>query len=97
MIDFTKEFNPEQKAMVKAAIQIATFAATEYNRQNGLTPPVNRLVDAIFESVRDDINIAIEDASEAYAVGMEQVGFATFRASMVLSGIKAAKRCDQTN
>jgi hypothetical protein len=72
-------------------MRFAARGANEYLR----TEKLQADPDVLAECVKSWINIklpeALRDAKEAFACHMEQVGLATFAASMVSAGIEAAK------
>ena len=77
--------------LARVAVGIAAQSATAYLKTHGLQASTEALANCLSASVRMAFPKALADAREAYEAHMGQVGEATFRASMALAGIEAAK------
>ena len=79
--------------LVTAAADIAMRAAADYILQNGLRDSVDldALVANLRAAMKVSLNEALDDARAAFECNMAQAAEATFRSSMVLVGIQAAK------
>lgn len=79
--------------LVTAAADIAMRAAADYILQNGLrdSVDVDTLVVNLRANMKASLDAALNDARAAFECNMDQVAEATFRASMVLVGVQAAK------
>lgn len=75
------------------AVSDAALSARAYLAKNGLSATTDALVECLCSHIKAAIPTAIHDAKEVLNVGMGAAAVATFRASMVAAGIKAAKEC----
>lgn len=80
-------------ALADAALTIAIRCSQEYMQRNRLTADPAALRECLAANVKLRLPEAIRDAREAFACHMQQVGVATFSATLTLAGIDAAKEC----
>lgn len=71
--------------------ETAMRAAAEYLRAHSLQADTRALCECIRSWIKIKLPEALRDAKEALDAGMGQVAETTFRASMALAGIEAAK------
>ena len=80
------------------AIDLASVAAGLYLKNKNITPPnYDILLKYIKTEVKSAFPEAIADTKEAFAIGMNEIALETFRASMRLAGIEAAKKLIKEN
>jgi hypothetical protein len=87
----TKDMNP----LVEAACQVAMRAAASYLQAHNLRADDSALAACLRSHCKIALPAALHDAKEALDCGMGQAAEATFRASMALAGIEAAKEAGQ--
>jgi hypothetical protein len=80
-------------ALVTRGCEAAMRAAAEYLRVHGLTADLDTLLACLRANAKIRLPQALAEAKEALDCGMAQVAEATFRATMALAGIDAAKEC----
>jgi hypothetical protein len=81
--------NPDRLADV--AVEIAARAAVAYLRQHNIDADPRALEATLKSWVKIKLPEALRDAKQALEAGMGQAAEATFKASMALAGIEAAK------
>ncbi len=79
--------------VVAAAKYIAGWGARTYLEVNDETVDTDTLARAIIVKLRTAIPEALSDAKEAFAANMHDAAVETFRVSIVLAGVEAAKEC----
>lgn len=80
------------QALVAVAVAVAEKAAREYLRTHGLKSVDPDAAGACLKSwIMHKLPGAMKDAKDALDCGMKQIAETTFRASMALAGIEAAK------
>lgn len=77
--------------LAKVAMVIAGQSANLYLEKWGKAAPPD-LLDFVRIQVIDSIASALDDVRAAFDCGMIEAGEATFKASMALAGIRAAKK-----
>lgn len=78
--------------LARIASELALRAFSDYTRLNGIAvDSFERASELLRMSVRESMDEALTDVREAFSVGLEAVGLASFRASMVQAGFRAAK------
>jgi len=78
-------------ALARAAMEIAARGAAEYLRQHKLKADPDALLSTLRSWVKAKLPEALHDAKEALDANMGAAAEQTFKASMVLAGIEAAK------
>lgn len=78
-------------ALGLCASEAAVRGAKAYLQAHELHADTPTLAQAIREACLSAIPRALKDLEEAIDCGMAEVGFTTFRASMALAGVQAAK------
>jgi hypothetical protein len=76
-----------------AAKHIACWGARTFLEASGDNVETDVLARAIMAKIKTVLPEALEDAKEAFAVGMNNAAVETFRASIALAGVEAAKEC----
>lgn len=71
--------------------EIATLAAMRYLETHGLTASPDALASCLTSWVRAKLPEALRDAREAVDAGMSEYADLTYKATIVLAGIEAAK------
>lgn len=69
----------------------AMKAAADYLHANRLTADVDALLECLRSWVKIKLPSALDDAKKATDCGMDHFAIVTFRASMALAGIEAAR------
>lgn len=77
--------------IAEVAVRIATRAAVAYLDAHGLKADDEALANSLKAMCKIRLPAALHDANEAIQCGMASVAEHTFRASMALAGIEAAK------
>lgn len=77
--------------MGDAIAVIAVRGAQEYLHVHNLQCDTSRLAECVSRHCQLQLKQALANAKVAFDCGMEQVGMATFKASMIQAGIDAAK------
>lgn len=87
--------NPALDSLAAIASNSAMEAAAAYIRARGLKDGIDFKIDTLIEALRRHsktaLDLAMRDAREALACGMQDVAVATFTATFKLAGIEAAK------
>lgn len=73
------------------AIRCAVKGAQEFATQRGITLSSDTLLESLRAEVKAAIDPAMDDAKAAFDLGMNQIGEATFAATMFQAGIRAVK------
>ena len=82
----------KQTTLADVALQIVTLSAREYLSQHNLVASKEALTACVVSWTKIKLPEALRDAKEALASPLtERYAEATFKASMVLAGIEAAK------
>ena len=79
--------------VVAAAKSIACWGARTYLEANDKTADTDTLARAIIVKLKTAMPEALRDAKEAFAANMGDAAVETFRVSIVLAGVEAAKEC----
>lgn len=82
---------PATDGLGKVAAEVAMGAAILYLKQHNLDADTGALAECLRTWCRIKLPEALRDAKEAIAAHMPQAAEATFRATMALAGIEAAK------
>lgn len=77
--------------LASAALEITAIGAREYLAANKLTADTNALLACCRSWTKIKLPEALNDAREAIECHMNEVAEATFKATMILAGIEAAK------
>lgn len=92
------EMTMKIETLGEAAVTIVAKSAVTWMNANGMKPISD---EAFFECVKSMTKIrlpeALADAREAFAANMDAIAIETFRVSMSLAGIEAAKECCTPN
>lgn len=83
--------DPAIQALAETVSDIAAHAAITYLKQQNLTATDEALAACLASWIRLKLPEAFADAKQAIDSGMEQYAEMTFRATMALAGIEAAK------
>lgn len=81
----------QTQALADAALGIAFVGAREYLRRHGLHAEPDALAECVKSWARIKLPEALADAREAFAIGMVDAGVLTFKSTMIIAGIEAAK------
>jgi hypothetical protein len=73
------------------AFPVALLAAREYLAVHALQAHPQTLANSLKASIEAAFPAAIQDAKQAFDAGMGEIAIQTFKASMALAGIDAAK------
>lgn len=86
----------QQDQLVRIAADTALRAAADYVRLNKIEVKDYDLATQVLRAeVKLAMDEALDDAAQATKCGMGQVAVATFRASMMAAGIRAAKQFNE--
>ena len=81
--------------LIDAAAKIAIIGAREYLRVHNLQADETALVACCKSWLKIKLPEALNDAKAAMDCGMHQAAEATFKATMILAGIEAAKEASR--
>jgi hypothetical protein len=86
----------DTQTLADFAFRSAARAAADFLERNQLVADVDTLAQALKRHCKSNMRSAVNDACDAFDCGMTMVGEATFRASMALAGVAAAKEVGQS-
>src|SRR5438034_1295238 len=72
-------------------VKIGYIAARAYLDRHGLKADEDALIACVKSHCKAVVRQAADDAREAFACGMDKIAEETFKASMILAGVEAAK------